>query len=273
MKYAQKIEVFISNFSGLNNMNFMPSEDAFFDEPIHSNDHGGYPPPVLGISHRPNTLSAYTDTVQKSDNILLAQILESSKKQEQFLEKIVGELGRLNQRMSELERISHTPSAPVSVSTNRVPNVVGSPTNMINASSGMKPTRGSLVLPPGSKVPNAPNLPERKSGVPMIDETQAKEDEQAAILRRRAEEEARIARLEQERKQREEEEERKRLEEQRRLEEEKRRKQELESKTKGLMTGIFTDSSGGLFGPDDDLDVSTNPGGTGSKPGRGLFDD
>jgi len=251
----------------------MPSEDAFFDEPIHSNDHGGYPPQVLTNSHRPNSYVPESNVFQKTENTLQAQLLESSKKQEQLLERIVGELEKMNRRLSDVERFAS--SNPIPPSTNRVASAVGSPTNNSSAAGGPKPTRGSLVLPPGSKVSNVPNLPERKVGNPVGDEALVKEqDEQAAILRRRAEEEARIARLEAERKQREEEEEKKRLEELKRIEEEKKRKQELESKTKGLMSGIFTDSSGGLFGPDDDLDVIANQaGGAGTKTGRGLFDD
>ena len=253
-------------------MNFMPSEDAFFDEPIHANDHGGYPPQVLVNSHRPNTFVPESNVFQKTENAIHAQLLESSKKQEQLLERIVTELEKMNRRLCEVERIAPSSSIPPVV--NRSSSAVGSPTGTNSSTVGPKPTRGSLVLPPGSKVPNAPNLPERKLGAPTVDESVMKEqDEQAAILRRRAEEEARIARLEAERKQREEEEEKKRLDELKRIEEEKKRKQELESKTKGLMTGIFTDSSGGLFGPDDDLDVAANPGGSGSKSGRGLFDD
>ena len=250
----------------------MPSEDAFFDEPIHSNDHGGYPTQVLVNSNLPNSFVQETNAFQKTENSIHAQLLESSKKQEQLLEKIVAELERMNRRLIEVEKIN--PSFAPPSSTNRATSVVGSPTSNNSSTGAPKPTRGSLVLPPGSKVPNAPNLPERKVGAPIVDDSLVKEqDEQAAILRRRAEEEARIVRLEAERKQREEEEERKRQEELKRIEEEKKRKQELESKTKGLMTGIFTDSNGGLFGPDDDLDVTANPGGAASKTGRGLFDD
>jgi hypothetical protein len=253
-------------------MNFMPSEDAFFDEPIHSNDHGGYPPQVLGTSHQPNSYGNQFETNQKTENSFHAQLLESSKRQEQLLEKMVYELERMNRRLVEVERLA--PAMTLPVSANKGNGTVGSPTSVTPVSGGLKPTRGSLVLPPGSKVAHVPNLPERKTHDPTAEGVQSKEhDEQAAILRRRAEEEARIARLEIERKQREEEEERRRLEELKRLEDEKIRKQELENKTKGLMTGIFTDSSGGLFGPDDDLDVSTNTGGTGTKQGRGLFDD
>ena len=253
-------------------MNFMPSEDAFFDEPIHSNDHGGYPQQVLVDSYRSNSLVPDSNMFHKTENAIHAQLLESSKRQEQLLERIVSELEKMNRRLSEVDRV--VPANPLPQAATRVSSAVGSPTSN-NSSTGIpKPTRGSLVLPPGSKVPNAPNLPERKPGAAVIDDGLVKEqDEQAAILRRRAEEEARIARLEAERKQREEEEERKRLEELKRIEEEKKRKQELESKTKGLMTGIFTDSSGGLFGPDDDLDVVASPGGSGTKTGRGLFDD
>ena len=254
-------------------MNFMPSEDAFFDEPIHSNDHGGYPPQVLGTSQRPYTSgNQFVISHQKDENSIHVQLLESSKRQEQLLEKLVHELERMNRRLSDVERLA--PNILLPATSSKVNGVVGSPTSATPVSGGPKPTRGSLVLPPGSKVSNVPNLPERKAHDSSMDSNQTKEqDEQAAILRRRAEEEARIVRLEAERKQREEEDERKRLHELKRIEDEKRRKQELESKTKGLMTGIFTDSSGGLFGPDDDLDVSTSTGGTGSKQGRGLFDD
>ena len=263
-------------------MNFMPSEDAFFDEPLNQPVTQPFVPAQVLSQHPQQSTFSHLDHLSKQENDHSAQFLESSRRQEQLLERIVAELEKLNSRIGTLERI--TPVGNPSSTGSRIVSPGASPTHGGGQSSTAKQTRGSLVLPPGSRPANAPNLPDRKpvEAVSAAEDAAARErQEQEAILRRRAEEEARIARLEAERKQREEEEERKRIEELKRIEEERKRKEELEQKTRGLMTGLFDNSltttatgASSLFGPEDDLDLLSRPGAAGGqKTGGGLFDD
>ena len=252
-------------------MNFMPSEDAFFDEPLNQPPITQYVPPQVLTQHTHRPAFSHFDHLAKQENDRSAQMLESSKRQEHLLERIVSELEKLNTRIANLERVA--PSSSAASTSSRVVSPGASPTNASSQQSAPRPIRGSLVLPPGSRPANIPNLPERKPAevIPSADDAITRErQEQEAIMRRRAEEEARIARIEAERKQREEEEERKRLEEIKRIEEERKRKEELEKKTRGLMTGLIepmTSGGGGLF--EDDLDLVGKPG----KKAGGLFDD
>jgi hypothetical protein len=217
-------------------MNFMPSEDAFFDEPLHN-----APQAPLPVDHS-------------------GELLESSIRQEKLLERLIHEMERMNRNLIELRLArehSNASPAPSPSSSNVKPTA---------PASGPAPPRGNLILPPGSRPVSVPNVPEKKPGLSEAEEAAAREkDERDAILRRRAEEEARIARIEAERLEREAEEERKRIAELKRIEDEKRMKEELERKTRGLMSGLLTSDPTGLFG-DDDVELP------GKKKG-GLFDD
>ena len=225
-------------------MNFMPAEDAFFDEPIVDS----------------NPKYEQTTIITPPSTADYPAILESSLRQEKLLERIVYELERMNDRLIAVERVRSNTGPIVSPQA--------SPTNSSNAVSANKPPRGNLVLPPGSRSVHAP-VAEKKAAVSAEEEAQKREkEEQDAIVRRRADEEARLARIEAERIEREAEEERKRQAELKRIEEEKRMKEDLERKTRGLMTGLLTSNGGSLFA-DDDLD---NVVGEKKKSG-GLFDD
>lgn len=236
----------ICSFCRYLNMNFMPSEDAFFDEPLHDEV-------PVAVKSASNIIS---------NEFPVALLLESSLRQEKLLEQLVSEMERVNRNLINLEiRYSQSTSSPAP-----------SPTNATKQQQS-NPSRGTLILPPGSRPTTVPNVHKGKAPEVSAEEIAAsrEKEEQSAILRRRAEEDARIARIEAERLEREAEEERKRLVELKRIEEEKRMKAELEKKTRGLMTGLLTGttSAGGLFG-DDDIDVS---GSAGNKKGGGLFDD
>ena len=239
----------------------MPSEDTFFDEPlVEDYVQYGAPPKVLA-PHQEYTFSNEKLQAQQENNTLL-QLLESSKRKELLLEKIVSEMERMNRRLLTLENLS--PSHPVPAAKTFSP--TGSP---VSSSAAPRASRGTLVLPPGSKPSTVPNLPDKKPVLSNEDVASREQDEHAAILRRRNDEEARLARLEAERKQREQEEERKRLAELKRVEEERRMKEELDKKTRGLMTGLLaSNSGGGLF--EDDIDSIAAPG---LKKSGGLFDD
>ena len=215
----------------------MPSEDAFFDEQIQA----------------PQKVSLHEEQAPDFSN----QILESSIRQEKLLERILSELERMNKRINLLESVSSGNKASTSSSVVRTESP---PTSTYVAS------RGAFVLPPGSRpaIIPAPVLTSDKKIVV------AEEEEQEAILRRRSEEQARLARIEAERADREAEEQRKRLAELQKLQDEKRMKEELEKKTRGLMSGLLTSAGGSLF-EDDDL-AEPNAAGGGKKTG-GLFDD
>lgn len=241
-------------------MNFMPNEDAFFDEPLHND----MPvpqniAPKSNVAHQTYQFSPQILPPQENANQLL---LESSLRQEKLLERLLTEMERMNKNLIEL-RISRecsqasSPAASPSSATSK------------NIAASSHPSRGTLILPPGSRPTSLPNVPEKKPVLSPAEEIAVREqEEREAILRRRADEEARLARIEAERLEREAEEERKRIAEMKRIEDEKRMKEELERKTRGLMTGLITSTSaGGLFG-DDDLDI-----GSGSKKQGGLFDD
>jgi hypothetical protein len=202
-------------------MNFMPSEkDAFFEEPVVPS-------------------SVWT------------QILESSVRQEKLLERVVGELERMNKRINLLETSS---------TSSKSYGPPESPTVSVSSSS-----RGTLVLPPGSRPPSLPNIVAEKK----LPEADPEREEQEAILKRRAEEQARLARIESERVEREAEEQRKRLAELQKLEMERRMKQELDSKTRGLIKGLLTGTGNASLFAEDDLDVPLG----GVKKSGGLFDD
>jgi hypothetical protein len=241
-------------------MNFMPSEDAFFDEPLHND----MPvpqniAPKSNVAHQAYPFSPQILPPPENANQLL---LESSIRQEKLLERLLTEMERVNKNLIELRlsrensQASSPGASPSSAAGKSVP-------------TSSNPSRGTLILPPGSRPISVPNVPEKKPLLSPAEEIAAREqEEREAILRRRADEEARLARIEVERLEREAEEERKRIAEMKRIEDEKRMKEELERKTRGLMTGLITSSAaGGLFG-DDDLDMGSN----GKKQG-GLFDD
>ena len=217
-------------------MNFMPTEDGFFDEPL------------MEENIMPSAPLVSSSNQQSS-------ILESSLRQEKLLEKIATELERMNRRLSAVERLGGASGSPAQ-----------SPSG-----SNKSATRGNLVLPPGSRQMYVPAMTmEKKPADPSAAEEAVvrERDELEAIQRRRAEEESRLARIEAERIQREAEEERRRLAEMARMEEEKRMKKMLEEKTRGLMTGLLTGGGGGgLF---DDLDDTATDK---KKNGGGLFDD
>ena len=234
-------------------MNFMPSEDAFFDEPL-VDEHVS--PPAATTSY------AGISRTHEHRAAVPSELVQSSLRQEKLLERIVSELENMNGRLSTLERIAPghaglTPAAPVAGTPSRSP----------------PKSRGAMALPPGSRPAAPPTVAERKPIVSAADDAVARErQEYEAIQRRRAEEDARLARIEAERLEREAEEERKRVAEMERMEEERRMKEELEKKTRGLMTGLLTGGgTGGLFGDDDFDDTAASAGG--KKKGGGLFDD
>ena len=232
-------------------MNFMPSEDTFFDEPLHEN----IPAPRFDESMHNKGIVPH-DVRDPTLNLLL----ESSLRQEKLLERLLSEMERANRNLIniELKQQNSTPS----------PNA--SPTSGKQTSSFPQQPRGTLLLPPGSRPATVPTVVSKTPELSAAELAASKErEEQEAILRRRAEEDARLARIEAERLEREAEEERRRMAELKRIEDEKRMKEQLEKKTRGLMTGLLSNgSAGGLFG-DDDLDIS---GPAGKKSG-GLFDD
>jgi hypothetical protein len=236
-------------------MNFMPNEDAFFDEPLHDTV------PQLAHFNAPEDLNhGRAPSIPRTD--FSDQLLESSLRQEKLMERSISELERMNRRLLVIESTGLNPSVHHSVST-------PAPAPSVQNENKSLPARGNLVLPPGSRPATLPNVSEKKPVISTEEENAAREKaEQEAILRRRAEEEARLARIEAERIEREAEEERKRVAELKRIEEEKRMKAELEKKTRGLMTGLLTGvGSGGLFA-DEELESS----GAAKKKG-GLFDD
>jgi hypothetical protein len=219
-------------------MNFMPSEDAFFEEPVE------------------NVAPKNSKMENENSGQVASQILESSVRQEKLLERILSELERMNKRINLLE--NSTSSAPKSLIR------PDSPT--FDTSS--KPSRGTLVLPPGSRPVTLANVGGLEKAPVVPTDADREREEQEAIFRRRAEEQVRLARIESERIEREAEEERKRIAELERIQQEKRMKEELEKKTRGLMSGLLTGSSAGLFA-DDDLDAPA----AGAKKSGGLFDD
>jgi hypothetical protein len=235
-------------------MNFMPSEDTFFDEPLHNEA-----PVPQNVAPKINM--GYSAPAMPQDNTM-SLLLESSIRQEKLLEKLLSEMERVNRNLINLEfRQQHHSGSPAP-----------SPTSAKQQSgSGEKvnQSRGSLLLPPGSRPATVPAVAPKTPDLSLAELAASKEqEEREAILRRRAEEDARLARIEAERLEREAEEERKRIAELKRIEEEKRMKEELEKKTRGLMSGLLTNTNAGLFG-DDDMEI---PGPAGKKAG-GLFDD
>ena len=172
-------------------MNFMPSEDAFYNEPLQDE----VAPAVAQID--------------------FSLILESSLRQEKLLERIVGELEIMTRRLLVVER-----TVPVT-----------SPVTSPSSAAPSKPSRGNLVLPPGSRGGHIPAViaVEKKPELSLAEESALREQsELEAIQRRRADEEVRLARIEAERMEREAQEEQKRLAEIKRIEEEMRLKEELE---------------------------------------------
>lgn len=168
-------------------MNFMPSEDAFFDEPLNQPPAVAYVPPQVLSQHTHQPAFSHFDHLAKQENDHSAQLLESSRRQEYLLEKIVSELEKLNSRISNLERVA--PSSSAASTSSRVVSPGASPTNASSQQSGPKQTRGSLVVPPGSRPTNIPKLPERKpvEAVSAAEDAATRErQEQEAILRRRA---------------------------------------------------------------------------------------
>ena len=191
-------------------MNFMPSEDTFFDEPLVDTAPAGsaYHPPEI-------FQNSYTSHQGVTDSCS-SQLLESSLRQEKLMERMISELERMNRRLTVLESVSLNPSSHPHA---HIAPVVTSP------QSENKPVqqRGNFALPPGSRPTTLPHVAEKKPLVSAEDESAAREKaEQDAILRRRAEEEVRLARIEAERLEREAEEDRKRLAELKRIEDEKR---------------------------------------------------
>ena len=249
-------------------MNFMPNEDAFFDEILINENPGS--------NNHLNKLSSDFSTVTPRFNQDLTAILDSAHRQERLLERIVGELEKMNRRLSAVERLSPT-SGLSEISSSAAKGTISptqSPTGAQASKPGSEP-RGHLVLPPGSRPAHVtPILNDKKPVVSAVEEDAAREKQELEVIeRRRAEEVSRLARIEAERLEREAEEERKRLAELKRLEEEKRMKEELEKITRGLMTDLLTsgNSGGGLFA-NDDLDDMLGSKERQKKSG-GLFDD
>jgi hypothetical protein len=247
-------------------MNFMPSEDVFFDEPI-STDMTGiafvHVPPPAGYQ-------AVEAPTEVSPHDLLSKLVDSSLRQEALLEKLVGEIERMNTRLLTVELTSGMrgtrSSSPMSTSDS-----VEKPRS--DSAARLPTVRGTLLLPPGSR-PILPNSVSRGTPQPVIpseDPMERERKEQEAIQQMRADEETRLLRMEVERKQREEEEARKRAEHLRKLEETKRQKEELEKRTKGLLNDLLVPQSGkGLFDSDDEPDILA---GDQTKARKGLFDD
>lgn len=242
-------------------MNFMPAEDAFFDEPLvdtHASGNGTVP------AHPSFPKSEILPT--HSIDAVSQQLLESSRNQEKLLLRLVCEVEKLTRRLTSLETL---PSIGSTVRKD-TQSPASTPTS---TSRSLPPQRGALVLPPGCRSTTIPSMTVPKAVSSAEDNAvRQAQNEELALQRRRADEEARLARIESERKEREAEDERRRVLERKRIEEEKRIKEELERKTRGLMTGLLTSGpGGGLF--DDDLgEFGSNKKGNGTKTG-GLFDD
>lgn len=204
-------------------MNFMPPLDEFVDEPIIT------PPAVL--------------VPEMLDPAVHQSILESNKRQEELLGKILVEIEKLNKRINLIENKN---------SENLFSKPSPSPAPSGLAAETRSAIRGSLPLPPGMRhVPSPVAAPPAQMSI---------DDEN----KRRTEESARLARVEAERREREAEEVKRRQAEAERVENERRAREELEKKRKELITGLFTtETSTGLF--EDDLNVKKN--------GGGLFDD
>lgn len=223
-------------------MNFMPSEEAFFDEPLVDN-------PAASIDPRGPCL----------DSSYMERLLASSVNQEKLLGRLVGEIEQINLRLHSLEAkiLSERPTEKMHSS---IPAISARPTSPPLP----KEPRGTLVLPPGSRPANGVLAP---TVAPSVQTSQ--EEENQMLARRRAEEEARLLRIEAERKAKEAQDEQRRLEEAKRIEEERRAKAELERKTRGLMTDLLITNVGGSLFEDDDLLA----GSTAKPKGGGLFDD
>lgn len=246
----------------------MPNEDAFFDEiPINENPRSN--------NHLNKPSSDYSSVSPQVHQDFTA-ILDSAHRQERLLERIVGELEKMNRRLSAVERLS--PTSGLSAISSAVAKGTISPTQSptgAQASKTVSEPRGHLVLPPGSRSAHTAPIPnDKKPVVSAVEEEAAREKQELEVIeRRRAEEVSRLARIEAERLEREAEEERKRLAELKRIEEEKHMKEELEKKTRGLMTDLLTggNSGGGLFANDELDDMLGSKGG--KKKSGGLFDD
>ena len=221
-------------------MNFMPSEDVFYDEPLvdntqqqqyvgknYVNANTRFEPSTARPVHHATHVDAAPANVGEYAS-WQHDMLESSRNCEKLLGRLVA---HFESRTLPTESLS-------TLATEVAPAI----------------PRGTLVLPPGSRPPVLSPPPTKL--VASTEETS---------FRRRAEEEARLARIEAERKEKEKLDEAKRLEELKRIEEAKILKEQLEKKTRGLMTDLLVGSSGGLF--DDNDDINTKP-----KAG-GLFDD
>ncbi len=246
-------------------MNFMPSDDAFFDEQFHSVEPERH-------NHIPPQISSYETEAVSVSTELLIKLVESSLRQEALLERVVREVERLNTRMLTMELSGSSRSHILS----DVPQLNDSKDKSKEQS---KPTipRGSLLLPPGSR-PVLPNIGTR-SDAPALIRVEASGDrekqEREAIEKLRLEEEERMAMMEAERKRIEEEEERARLEHLKKIEEERRQREELEKRTKGLLSNLITSqgSTGkGLFDSDNEDEGLVGSAGP-NKPSKGIFDD
>lgn len=218
----------------------------------------------------------------------LAQLVAVAQRQEQLLGQVCGLLTGLDERVSQLtrtqERLEATMQRVLEQGTGSFGGGAPAGTGSFGAGGGAtpqaRPSRGSLIAPPGHAGNFNPTHPPQATpvgGGPSAAEKQEEqrrrfEEDQARLrqeqirneeeARRRAEELAR-RREEEERRQRDEAE-RRRLEEERRAEEERKRKAALEARTSGLMAGLMEGSGqGGLF--DDDAPKK--------RTSKGLFDD
>lgn len=230
--------------------------------------HGGY------VSEPPQVqVSGGADDATR----LLAQLVETSQRQEALLGKVCQLLAHLGDRVDRVAASQERLEAKLAQGGGGYAGPVGG--QPAAAPNQLRDSRGSLALPPGQ--PRAP-------GAPVPGQSVADQQAQIAMLKAQREEEGRMQqlKLEQDRRRLEEEErqrleeiarkkameeqrrkeeaERKRQEELRRQEEERKRKAALEQKTSGLMGNLLSGDSGGggLFG---DEPPKKNKG--------GLFDD
>ena len=180
--------------------------------------------------------------------ISVADLFDSSRRQEKLLEKLVEGITTLNVSLEKLGMRMHAVETAVREQPTSVPS--GQPV----ASKPSEP-RGLLVPPPGSGkpaavvrlIPDEPLLSAEESAARQLEEEARKAREEVEADRRRHEELERLQRLEEERRRREEEAERARLEQLRRLEEERARKEALALKTKSIMNDLFAKTGSSLF--------------------------
>lgn len=251
----------------------------------------GEPPPQA--SYAQPYPQDYSPTAQSGDERNPAlELVESSKRQEQLLTKLLQAVGTLSSEMAtmnqnfqkmeaKLAEVASRPAAaaPAAGSTGYAAphrnSQDGFLSSSASASASAAPIRGNILPPPGRghvMPPPGRRADEDNGAAERAAREQAKREQeqaaQAAALRRREEEERRRAEAEAERKRLEEERRLAEVERQRKIEEEKaRKKAELAKKTSGLMAGLTSgggqSGGSGLFDDDEPK----------KKPSSSLFDD